>query len=69
MTGPTMEIHLDDGVIPRAVHTAAPVPIHWQEQVPSDFKRDDALGVIERIPYGEPVSWCHSMVLVYIFLN
>ena len=63
MTGPPVEIHLEDGVIPRAVHTAAPVPIHWQEQVLSDLKRDEALGVIERIPYGEPVSWCHRMVV------
>ena len=29
----------------------------------SDLKRDEALGVIERIPCGEPVSWCHRMVL------
>ena len=63
MTGPPVEIHLEDGVIPRAVHTAAPVPIHWQEQVLSDLKRDEALRVIERIPYGEPVSWCHRMVV------
>ena len=39
MTGPPVEIHLEDGVIPRAVHTAAPVPIHWQEQVLFDLKR------------------------------
>ena len=46
-------------MIPRAVHTAAPVPV----QVLSDLKRDEGLGVIERIPYGEPVSWCHRMVV------
>ena len=63
MTGPPVEIHMEDGVIPRAVHTAAPVPIHWHEQVLSDLKRDEALGVIERVPYGEPVSWCHRMVV------
>ena len=63
MTGPPVEIHLEDGVIPSTVHTAAPVPIHWQEQVLSDLKRDEALGVIERISYGEPVSWCHRMVV------
>ena len=41
MTGPSVEIHVEDGVIPRAVHTAVPVPIHWQEQVLSDLKRDN----------------------------
>ena len=40
MTGPPVEIRLEDGVVPIAMHTAAPVPIHWQEQVPSDLKRD-----------------------------
>ena len=63
MTDRPVEIHLEDGVIPRGVHTAAPVPIHWQEQVLSYLKRDEALGVIERIPYDEPVSWCHRMVV------
>ena len=24
---------------------------------------DEALGVIERVPYGEPVTWCHRMVI------
>ena len=43
ITGPPVEIHLEDGVIPRTVHTAAPVPIHWQEKVLSDLKRDEAL--------------------------
>ena len=63
MTGAPVEIHLEDGVIPRAVHTAATVSILWQEQVLSDLKRDEALGVIERIPYGESVSWYHRTVV------
>ena len=25
--------------------------------------RDEALGVIERVPIGEPVQWCHRMVV------
>ena len=25
--------------------------------------RDEALGVVERVPYGEPVTWCHRMVV------
>ena len=50
-------------MIPRAVPTAAQVPIHWQEQALSDLKRDEALWVIERISYREPVSWCHRVVV------
>jgi len=63
MTGPPVEIHLKDGVRPIASHKAPPVPLHWQEQVHSDLKCDEALGVIERVPMGEPVEWCHRMVV------
>ena len=63
MTGPPVEIHLKDGAIPVARHKAIPVPVHWQEQVHSDLLRDEMLGVIERVPFGEPVEWCHRMVV------
>ena len=63
MSGPPVEIHLKTGAPPVAVHKAASIPIHWQDQVHSDLLRDEALGVIEKVPYGEPVQWCHRMVV------
>jgi hypothetical protein len=63
MDGPPVEIHLDDSATPRACHTASPIPVHWQDKVHEDLLRDEALGVIERVPYGEPTSWCHRMVI------
>ena len=63
MCGPPIEIHVDPNAPPRAVHTPAIVPLHWQEKVKADLLRDEALGVIERVPYGEPVTWCHRMVV------
>lgn len=63
MNGPPVEIHIDEGAIPRAYHTATPIPVHWQEKVHDDLLRDEALGVIERVPYGEPATWCHRMVV------
>ena len=63
MCGPPIEIHVDPSAPPRAVHTPAIVPLHWQEKVKADLLRDEALGVIERVPYGEPVTWCHRMVV------
>lgn len=63
MTGPPVEIHLDKSAKPRACHTPATVPVHWHQRVYEDLLRDEALGVIERVPYGEPVSWCHRMVV------
>ena len=63
MAGPPIEIHLDQFAKPRVCHTARPVPIHWQERVRQDLMRDEAPGVIEKVPYGEPVTWCHRMVV------
>lgn len=63
MDGPPVEIHLKANAVPKAVHTPASVPIHWQDQVHKDLFRDEALGVIKKVPYGEPVTWCHRMVV------
>lgn len=63
MEGPQIEIHVDPNATPKACHTPATIPIHWQEQVYNDLMRDEALGVIERVPYGEPFTWCHRMVV------
>ena len=60
---PPIEIHVSETAKPKACHTAATVALHWQEQVHKDLIRDEALGVIEKVPYGEPVSWCHRMVV------
>ena len=63
MEGPPVEIHIDPAASPKACHTPASVPLHWQQRVYEDLLRDEALGVIERVPYGEPVTWCHRMVI------
>ena len=63
MEGPPVEMHVDPAATPKACHTPANVPLHWQQRVYDDLLRDEALGVIERVPYGEPVTWCHRMVI------
>ena len=63
MAGPPVEIHLDESARPKACHSAAPVPLHWQQRVKEDLIRDKALGVIEKVPYGVPTRWCHRMVV------
>ena len=63
MEGPPVEIHVDPDATPKACHTSATIPFHWQQRVYDDLLRDEALGVIERVPYGEPVTWCHRMVV------
>ena len=64
MDGPPLEFHVDPEAKPRACHTATPVPLHWQKQDREDLARDVALGVIEKVPYGEPSPWCHRTVMI-----
>ena len=63
MTGPPVEIHLNEDAKPVTLSKAIPVPVHWQEQVNDDMLRDKAMGVIEQVPFGDPVEWCHMMVV------
>ena len=63
MAGPPVEIHVDGDAKPKACHKAATVPLHWQKRVKEDLKQDVALGILEKVPYGVPVTWCHRMVV------
>ena len=63
MAGPPIEIHLSDTATPRVCHTPSPIPLHWLQQVEEDIMRDVALGILERVPYGVPVEWCHRLVV------
>ena len=62
MSGPPLRIHVDTEAKPRTCHTPATVPVHWEKSAYEGLLRDEALGVIERVPYGEPVTWCHRAV-------
>ena len=63
MSGPDIQIHVDENATPKACHTPASIPIHWKDQVHAQLLCDESIGVIERVPYGEPVDWCHRMVI------
>ena len=63
MEGPPLKFHIDPQAIPIKLHKPAPVPLHWQEQVEEELNRDVALGVLERVPHGEPTEWCFRMVM------
>lgn len=63
MVGPPLKLMIDSDADPVAFHTPIPVPIHWQREVKADLDRDVQLGVIEPVPVGEPVTWCHRMVV------
>ena len=48
---------------PVAHRTAVPAPFHWEAEVKAALDRDVRLGVIEANAVGQPVTWCHRMVM------
>ena len=64
MHGPAISLHVDSSATPYSAHTPAPVPLHWQDVVKDQLDADVAMGVLEKVPIGEPSTWCHRMVLV-----
>lgn len=63
MTGPPIRLMIDADAKPVAHHTPIPVPLHWQDDVKAGLDQDVRLGVIEPVPIGTPVTWCHRMVI------
>ena len=63
MDGPPMKLMIDPDAEPVAYHTPVPVPLHWQDDVKAGLDQDVRLGVLEPVPIGEPVTWCHRMVV------
>lgn len=63
MAGPPLRLMVDPDARPVAYHTPIPVPAHWQDDVKAGLDQDVRLGVIEPVPVGTPVTWCHRMVV------
>lgn len=63
MEGPPRKLMINPDATPVAYHTPVPVPIHWQKEVKEGLDQDVRLGVLEPVPIGEPVTWCHRMVI------
>ena len=61
--GPHMKIHVDPDVEPVVDYKPSVIPLHVEEQVIADLRRDIAMGVLEPAPMNEPVTWCHRMVI------
>ena len=64
MHGPPVKIHLQEGAKPVASHSPIPIPLHWHKEVKAGLDRDEAIGVIEKVPSGTPTTWVHKMVCV-----
>ncbi|GFN87456.1 retroelement polyprotein [Plakobranchus ocellatus] len=61
MSGPPMKLMVDPEAKPVAHHNPILVPTHWLEEVKAGLDQDVQLGVIEPVPVGTPVTWCHHM--------
>ena len=59
-----MSLYVDSSAKPVAHHKAYPVPIHWQSEVKAGLDSDVKIGVLEKVPVGEPTDWCSRMVCV-----
>ena len=63
MNVPPMRLMVDPDADPIASHMPIPVPLHWQAEVKAGLDQDVRLGVIEQVPVGTPITWCHRMVV------
>ncbi len=63
MSSPPLSLSIDPTATPKSFHTLIPVPVHWHDEVKAGLDRDVRLGVLERVPLGTPVTWCHRMVI------
>ena len=63
MEGPPLRLMIKEDAIPVVHNTPLPVPVHWMNDVKAGLDEDVRLGVIEPVPIGERVTWCHRMVI------
>ena len=60
---PPLRLFVDPHATPVAVTSPSVIPHHWVTDVKAGLDRDERLGVIEKVPVNEPVSWCSRMVI------
>ena len=63
MSGPPLRLMIDKDATPVAQHSPIPVAVHWQDEVKAGLDEDVRLGVLEKVPIGDRVTWCHRMVI------
>ncbi len=63
MSGPPLELHIDESIPHKPAQTPAMVALHDQEAIKKQIDEDVALGVIEPVPHGDTSKYCHRMVV------
>ena len=64
MEGPPVQLMITPDAVPIVHHNPIPIALHWQEEVYILIMQDVAMGVLEPVPVGTPVTWCHLMIIV-----
>ena len=65
LSTPPARIHLRDNyIIPKPAFQPAMVAEHWADSVKRSIDKDVAAGILLKVPFNEPTTWCSRMVVV-----
>ena len=59
-----LELFINPKAWPIITHREAPVPFHFQDEVKKGLDRDVRLGILEKVPLNDPVTWCSHMLVL-----
>ena len=62
-TGEPMKIHTKPETTPYCCKKPTMVPLNFRAQVKADIEADMMKGILERVPDGEPDTWCSRLVI------
>ena len=58
-----MKIHTKPDTVPCCCQKPTVVPLNFRAKVKADIEADVMKGILERVPVGEPDSWCSRLVI------
>ena len=58
-----MKIHTKENVKPYCCTRPSMIPLHFRDKVHLDIESDVKKGILERVPVGEPLTWCSRLVI------
>ena len=65
LSTPPARIHLKENyVMPKPAYQPAMVAEHWAEKVKQAIDKDVESGILLKVPFNEPTTWCSRMVVV-----
>ena len=66
MAGPPLRINLRRDAVPCQHYRARTVPLQWRDAVEAQLSSIVSKGVIEKVPVGESLTWCHRYPMVVV---